>query len=246
MKDVGESKKRNEEYKRLFNRELLIQNLVSNKCPVIFDIGAHYGESVQYFKKLFPESIIYSFEPDPESFDVLSSKHIDGVSYYNQAISDFDGCATFYRNKISHTNSLFKVNLNSKDSIGITSAKINNDKQYLSGFNSEYKVSATMLDSFTKKHCIEKVDLLKIDVQGAECHVLRGGQNSLKTTRAIVLEISFFDYYEHQTSFLNVESILSPLGFKLYSISEISNNPLNGRTDWAEVVYVNSSLPALK
>ena len=92
----------------------------------------------------------------------------------------------------------------------------------------------------------EKVDLLKIDVQGAECHVLRGGQNSLKTTRAIVLEISFFDYYEHQTSFLNVESILSPLGFKLYSISEISNNPLNGRTDWAEVVYVNSSLPALK
>ena len=246
MKDVGESKKRNEEYKRLFNRELLIQNLVSNKCPVIFDIGAHNGQSVQYFKKLFPESIIYSFEPDPESFDVLSSKHIDGVSYYNQAISDFDGCATFYRNKISHTNSLFKVNLNSKDSIGITSAKINNDKQYLSGFNSEYKVSATMLDSFTKKHCIGRIDLLKIDVQGAECHVLRGGQNSLKTTRAIVLEISFFDYYEHQTSFLNVESILSPLGFKLYSISEISNNPLNGRTDWAEVVYVNSSLPALK
>jgi FkbM family methyltransferase len=244
MKDVGESNKRNENYNKIFNRERLIQHLVSNKYPIIFDIGAHNGQSVQYLKKLFPKSIIYSFEPDPESFDVLSSKNIDGVNYYNEAISDFDGCATFYRNKISHTNSLFKVNLNSKDSIGITSAKANNDKQYLSGFNSEYKVSATMLDTFTKKHLIGKVDLLKIDVQGAECHVLRGGENSLKRTRTIVLEVSFFDYYEHQTSFLNVESILSPLGFKLYSISEISNNPMNGRTDWAEVVYVNTNLLA--
>ena len=53
MKDVGESKKRNVEYKRLFNREQLIQKLVSNKYPVIFNIGAHNGQSVQYFKKLF-------------------------------------------------------------------------------------------------------------------------------------------------------------------------------------------------
>ena len=103
-----------------------------------------------------------------------------------------------------------------------------------------------MLDSFTRKHSIGKVDLLKIDVQGAECNVLRSGQNALMRVRTIVIEISFFDYYENQTSFLNVESILFPLGFKLYSISEISNNPLNGRTDWAEVVYVNSSLLALK
>ena len=242
MKYVGESNKRNEEYKKLFNREQLIQNLVSNECPVIFDIGAHNGQSVRYLKKLFPKSIIYSFEPDPESFDVLSAKYVDGVSYYNQAISDHDGRTTFYRNKISHTNSLLKVNLKSKDSIRITNANVKDDKQYLSEFNSEYEVATTMLDTFTKKNLISKVDLLKVDVQGAECHVLRGGENSLKKTKVIVLEISFFDYYENQTSFLNVESILSPLGFKLYSISEISNNPMNGRTDWAEVVYVNSNL----
>jgi hypothetical protein len=53
------------------------------------------------------------------------------------------------------------------------------------------------------------------------------------------MEINFFDYYEHQTSFMDVEQILLPLGFQMFSISEISNNPMNGRTDWAEVVYLN-------
>ena len=242
MKDVGQSNIRNEEFKKLFSRERLIQHLVANEYPVIFDIGAHHGESVEFLKRLFPKSTIHSFEPDPESFDVLSSKAIDGVSYYNQALSDSEGTAIFFRNKISHTNSLFKVNLSSRDSIGITNATDNDDKQYLSGFNSEVQVVTTTLDTFIKEYSVEGVDLLKIDVQGAECRVLTGGENVLKKTKVIVLEISFFDYYEHQTSFLDVELLLSPLGFKLYSISEISNNPMNGRTDWAEVIYVNQNL----
>jgi FkbM family methyltransferase len=246
MKNIGQSNIRNEEYKKLFSREKLIQHLVTNKSPVIFDIGAHHGESVKYLKDLFPKSAIYSFEPDPDSFKVLSSKLIEGVSYYNQALSNNEGTATFFRNKISHTNSLFKVNLNSKDSIGIRNAKVSEDKKYLSEFNSEFHVNTTTLDSFTKRHSIEIVDILKLDVQGAECRVLSGGQSSLKKTKVIVLEISFFDYYEHQTSFLDVELLLSPLGYKLYSISEISNNPMNGRTDWVETVYVNTNLLALE
>jgi hypothetical protein len=111
--------------------------------------------------------------------------------------------------------------------------------QYFEGFNTEVKVPSMRLDSFTKQHAIDRIDLLKIDVQGAECRVLTGGMASLRKTKAIILEISFYDYYEHQTAFMDVEQILSPLGFRLFSISEISNNPMNGRTDWAEVVYLN-------
>jgi hypothetical protein len=56
------------------------------------------------------------------------------------------------------------------------------------------------------------------------------------------MKISFFDYYEHQTTFMDVEQILLPLGFRLFSISEISNNPMNSSTDWAEVVYMNQNM----
>jgi hypothetical protein len=134
------------------------------------------------------------------------------------------------------------VNLKSRDSIGITKAHAEKDTEYFDGFNEEIQVSTMQFDTFVKQHGIHKVDLLKIDVQGAECRVLKGGKQALRNVKAIVMEISFFDYYEHGTTFLDVEEILAPLGFRLYSISEISNNPMNGRTDWAEVVYLNQNL----
>jgi FkbM family methyltransferase len=237
MENVGQSKSRNNEFREKFTRERLLQHVVTVAEPVIFDVGAHHGESVTYLKPLFSKASIFSFEPDPDSFDILSESAIGGVSYFNLALSDVDGTASFYRNKISHTNSLFKVNLDSRDSIGIANATAENDTSYFEGFNEEVKVATVRLDTFTKQHSIRQIDLLKIDVQGAECRVLMGALESLKNTRVIVMEISFFDYYEHQTSFMDVERILLPLGFRLFSISEISNNPMNGRTDWAEVVY---------
>ena len=241
MENVGQAKFRNEEFQKNFNRERLLQSIVKTEKPIILDVGAHYGESVTYLKMLFPEALIYSFEPDPDSFNVLSASNIEGVSYFNLALSDSDGTASFYKNKISHTNSFFKVNLNSRDSIGIASAAATNDTQYFGGFNKEINTFTMRLDSFTAQHSIDQIDLLKIDVQGAECRVLTGGREALQNTKVVVVEIIFFDYYEHQTAFMDIEKILSPLGFQLFSISEISNNPMNGRTDWAEVVYLNKN-----
>ncbi len=243
MENVGQSKLRNKEFQKKFSRQKLLKHIVSAPEPVIFDVGAHHGESVVYLKPLFPKASIYSFEPDPDSFDVLSAAAIEGVSYFNLALSDADGTKVrFYRNKISHTNSLFKVNLKSKDSIGIAKATVKKDTQFFNNFNEEVMVAAVRLDSFTRQHSIKLIDLLKIDVQGAECRVLTGGGETLRNTKVIVMEISFYDYYEHQTTFMDVEQILLPLGFRLFSISELSNNPMNGRTDWAEVFYLNQNM----
>jgi len=238
MENVGESKERNKKYSEKFSREQLIKNIVQADHPIIFDIGAHRGESVLYLKRIFPSSSIYSFEPDPDSFKVLERNDIDGVCCLNLAISDTDGVERFYRNKISHTNSLFRVNLQSKDSIGVNTANAKNDTEYFIGFNQEIDIPTLRLDSFVKANAISHIDLLKIDVQGAECKVLNGAREILGNTKVIVLEISFFDYYNHQTTFMDVEMIISSLGFRLFSISEISNNPMNGRTDWAEVIYM--------
>jgi FkbM family methyltransferase len=242
MKNIGDSQKRNKEFNKKFNRDQLILDLVGTKKPIIFDVGAHFGESIDYLKGLFLEPTIYSFEPDPDSFDILTSKSLSGVKCFNIALASKEGESTFFRNKISHTNSLFRVNVNSKDSIGVTNAKAKGDDEYFNDFNSEIKVKTTTLDTFQKNHSLGIVDLIKIDVQGAECEVLKGGSKFLLNARILIIEISFFDYYENQTSFLDVESLISPLNFRLFSISEISNNPMNGRTDWVEAIYVNKNL----
>jgi len=67
--------------------------------------------------------------------------------------------------------------------------------------------------------------------------LLGGAGCALQKVNAIIIEISFYDYYEKSTSFIDVERYLKPAGFELFSILDISRNPMNGRTDWAEVLY---------
>ena len=237
MKNVGESESRNRVFEEKYTRGKLLKDIVGEGRMVIFDVGAHIGQSIVYLKELFPESEMLSFEPDPDSFAKLSAEKVPGVRYFNLALSDKDGESTFYRNRISHTNSLLRVNANSRDSIALSKAKEEEKRELLSHLNHGITVRTARLDSFCRHEDIAEIDLLKIDVQGAETAVISGSISMLDRTRVIVVEVSFFDYYEKSSSFLEIEQLLAPAGFRLFSISEISNNPMNGRTDWAEVIY---------
>ena len=84
------------------------------------------------------------------------------------------------------------------------------------------------------------IDIIKIDVQGSEKDVLSGATNCLLKKKLITVEIGFFDFYEKNSSFLEIESLLPH--FELYSIIRLSQNPMNFRTDWCEAVYINRSV----
>ena len=237
MKDVGEFDKRNREFNVKFSRDKIIRNSVVIDVPTIFDVGGHKGQSIDYLIGLFPDSKIYSFEPDPDSFKILHKKQSCNVQTFNLAISDKVGSAKFFRNNISHTNSLYRININSSDSIRAAEERNDNQSTYSDEINSEITVKTTTLSKFVSEHKIDHIDLLKIDVQGAEKNVLQGGVDIFKIVGSIIIEISFYDFYEKSTSFVDIEKILMPFGFKLFSILDISRNPMNGRTDWAEVFY---------
>jgi len=239
MENVGESKSRNADFDKSFSRSRLIGDLIPAAVaqPVVFDVGGHKGESIAFLRGLFPAAQIHSFEPDPATFGVLS-RAADAHTYcHNLALSDSDSRVSFFRNCISHTSSLFPINLESRDSIYLSGLRERNVTPEAGRFNEQIEVQAQRLDHFCEAQSIGRIDLLKIDVQGAEFRVLNGAGRKLEQVGALILEISFFDYYEHRGSFQEIESIVAPFGFRLFSISEISNNPMNGRTDWAEVIY---------
>lgn len=246
MEHVGEYEKRNQGFDEKFPRARRIQKAVNDHCksinPILFDVGAHVGESVNYLKRLFPSGQIYSFEPDPASFNQLvanTSTH-QNVQCFNLALAAKNGQTKFYRNRIDHTNSLLPVNLNSHDSIYLEKVRRGEEQLEEERFNQPLTVETAKLDDFCAKQRLSRIDLLKLDVQGAEVFVLEGGKTMLNNIGVVVLEVSFFDYYEKSTSFFEIESFLKPLGFRLYAITEISNNPMNGRTDWVEAVYTNT------
>ena len=66
--------------------------VVTTRRPVIFDVGANVGQSIDLFSQLFPQSSIYSFEPAADCFALLKRKYKnDRVRLFQAALSSSDG-----------------------------------------------------------------------------------------------------------------------------------------------------------
>jgi hypothetical protein len=114
--------------------------------------------------------------------------------------------------------------------------------QYVEKLNHQRFVDIIRLDDYIKSLNIEKINLLKIDTQGFEPEVLSGLGEELKNVDVVLTELMFYDYYDRSLSFTDIEKYLIPSGFQLYDISHIAKNPMNGRTDWVDVIYVNNKV----
>ena len=66
------------------------QFLITNKQPVIFDVGSYVGEIACKYAATFPEAAIYAFEPTLSSFHELEKKasEISNIQTFNFAFSD--------------------------------------------------------------------------------------------------------------------------------------------------------------
>ena len=67
-------------------------------------------------------------------------------------------------------------------------------------------------------------------------------KENLSKIDVVITELMFYDFYERNLSFSDIEKHLLPAGFHLFDISHISKNPMNGRTDWVDVIYVNDRI----
>lgn len=225
----GTSDKRNTEYEKNYSSKLFFDNLLPTESPIIFDVGAHKGESILFFKNIYPSAQIYSFEPELTNFEeLLKVAKRNNTLAFNLAIAETDGEIPFFKQDISHLGGLLPINKESSDSLGYAkSAK-----------NEPLIVNAISLDSFCQQNNIDYINLLKIDVQGYEVGVLKGALHILKNVDCCTVEVSLYDFYQNNSSpFLEIERLMTESGFNIWDFSKISKNPKNLRTDWVEVVY---------
>jgi Methyltransferase FkbM domain len=124
-------------------------------------------------------------------------------------------------------------------------------------------VNTTTLDSWAQSAHAGPIDVLKVDVQGAELDVLRGAETSLASVRMLELEVEFQPLYERQPLFGDVDHFLRERGFVLWRLRDIAHCGLTparrderafvtgdavettragGQVSWANAVYVRREI----
>lgn len=218
----------------------VLQSIAQTETPLIVDVGAYTGNSASRFRTLFTSCSLICFEPNPEALQVLAhtASNLGGdIEIVGKAVSEIDGHTTFHIQEIDPALSgLVPRNSASKDSIDISKAKLSG-ASYLADLNvREIVVESITLDSYFGSDS-RTIDLMKVDVQGVESRVLDGARQTLRRVQNLLIEVSFYDFYENQCSFRSIEEFLEPAGLRLWAITKNSRNPMNGRTDWANAVY---------
>ena len=159
----------------------LVDNIELENVNVCFDVGANSGLFTYFLKNKYPDTEVHCFEPSPGLIECieLNLKPFKNVFIRKQAICDVSGSANFYVNTASQqTNSLIA------DSV----------TPFCEG-NSMHKISvdSNTLDQYCAQNDIESVDVLKVDIQGAEKALLDGATDTLVNTSISIFEITFLD-----------------------------------------------------
>ena len=194
----------------------IVKSLFSADAVItIFDVGAHVGQSASYYKSIFKNSNIYSFEPFQNSFEMLKRLNLTNFKPYNLGLSDEKGVESFNSNKGSPTNSLLSLSLSAKETWG--------DNEGLSQVE-RVECEFTTLDDFCDENNVEFIDFLKIDVQGAEFRVLKGAHRALSKKRigVIQLEVTLVETYKGQKTPGYYIRLLEDYDYKLAYVSDLS------------------------
>ena len=195
---------------------------------IIFDVGAHHGETEKIFSESFTNSSIYCFEPFEQSFSVLKNRVGENTNIFNVGFSDVAGKFEFQSNVADATNSLLFLEKNAKEVWNIK------DLAEKESVTCEF----ITIDEFISSNNINKIDLLKLDVQGAEYKVLAGAKKSLseKIIKNIYMEVIVAPTYVGQWSIEAYIGKMGSYGYELYGIYNMCYGD-RGRLLQADVIF---------
>ena len=222
----------------------LIKDINIDICFTLLEVGAvKISEEEEPFYELldyFPSSKIVGFEIDKEVCDKMNLSARDGVKYYPHALGEFNESKKLYITNHPMCSSLYKPN---EDLISLYH---NFEAAYL---KSKTTIETITLDNFLEANNIGSLDFIKIDVQGAELDIFRGGKKALKDVLKIVSEVEFIHHYENQPLFGDVCKFLHGYDLmfnKFLGIAGRSLRPIVFNSDknfasqhiWSDAIFI--------
>jgi FkbM family methyltransferase len=176
---------------------------------VVCDVGANFGYySLTLAAFLKRNGRLFAFEPNPATRIRLER---------NIALNQLGNVITVIPYALSDTQGTARM----------TSRKDNTGAAHICQ-GGETEVEVTTLDSICAKQRLSSLDFVKIDVEGFEAHVLRGGECCLKTFRPILLVEFMAEQLERAgSSATELASLLRDYGYVLHVSERKRLVPLN-------------------
>jgi len=187
-------------------RQVLTAALAPDRRMRICDVGANPLSEPPY-AGLLRDGVadVYGFEPNEVALEKLNAVKSDQETYFPHAIGA-PGDRTLHLHPRSGFSSLFPTD-------GESLRRIGKGHLHRPGKTRQVPLRTQALDEVAG---LPDIDVLKMDVQGAEAEVLAGGTKRLKDAIAVVTEVRFYRIYEGEPMFGDVDVALRAMGFRLY------------------------------
>ncbi|HEY5743249.1 MAG TPA: FkbM family methyltransferase [Terrimicrobiaceae bacterium] len=203
---------------------------------VCFDVGANIGAVSLHLASLAgPAGKVFCFEPAPHIFQRLKtnaehSRYAAVLDARQLALSDANGTSVLHVARTSARNQ------------GMGSL-VNDDHPHLS---SDVEVPTMTLNEFCRVEAVSRIDFIKMDVQGAEPLVLRGGRDVLTRHQPdLMIEISPYDLGLGGWTGRDLVALLEDLNYRCFPLlengrlgPEICSDSIASNSSWENVFCI--------
>jgi FkbM family methyltransferase len=198
----------------------------------VIDVGANVGQFAIAAAMLFPDALIYSFEPHPACFEhlVKNAARLPQIKPIRAALGQYQGIAQLRINSHSHSSSLMPL-----------------APAHRKAFPSAVEVQTvdvrqTTLDDAFSAIELEPPVLLKLDVQGCEAQAVRGGREMLKRVQWMVSEASLKPMYEGEVLFVGLVRLMEDEGFSFSRPVGFLNDPQTGEILQLDALFTRNAV----
>ncbi len=197
----------------------------------VIDIGANEGQFSDRIRMLFPDSMIYAFEPINRSFELLQKNFGKDSKFksFNLALGDAPGKTIFNVNDYSPSSSVLPQTENLSKNFSYAST------------TREVSVDISTLDNVFSNIEFDLPLLVKIDVQGFENKVIAGGKKVISKAALVLCEVSFVELYKNQPLFDEVYEMLNDIGFSYAGSSEQLRSSESNQVLQADAIFINKA-----
>lgn len=174
------------------------------KDDIVFDVGTNIGETLLNISKLAGDKgYVYGFEPDDKNYSNvqknISINSFANIHVFKQAVSDKKETVKLYCVE-PHNRGMNRI---------LQSGETTNDRFIT--------LAATTIDDIVRENNIQRLNLIKIDIEGYEMHALRGAVETLKRFKpTLFIEVGYNRLIENKTSPKELIAFLEDLGYAAF------------------------------